>query len=183
VDWLEDDLSPYRADLPRPDRHRAVRRHGRHRARLVRCVWPGEQRHNPHHRHHPPNAGVSMSVPHVAPPGKTRRNPTPTLRLVHLPRRDGHVLRSGDTGGSGWGINPDDGGMRTSGARSRVPGPVGGASGCERRPAEARAAGASAGTAWIVWTAAVGMWLPTAVRSSCLVMRDRPATLRTRASS
>jgi len=87
VHRLENDLPPYRADLTRADRRRAVRRRGRHRGRLVRRVRPGEQRHNLRHRHHPPNPGVSMSVPHVAPRGKSRRNPTPILRLVLVARR------------------------------------------------------------------------------------------------
>jgi hypothetical protein len=45
--WLEGDLPQNRTDLVRPDRHQADRQVGRHLCRLVRCVRPGEQPHNP----------------------------------------------------------------------------------------------------------------------------------------
>jgi hypothetical protein len=114
VHRLEDDLPPYRADLTRPDRHRAGRRRGRRRGRLVQRVRPGEQPHNLRHRHHPPNAGASMSVPHVAPRGKTRRNPTPPSgRFTSL----GGVRTScGAATPGGWVMVP-------TGSRAAVPRP------------------------------------------------------------
>ena len=96
--WLEDDLPPDRTDLTRPDRHRAVRRRGRHLGRLARCIRHGDQPLNLRHRHHPPNADVSMSVPHHAPRGKSQDNPTPPVGAMNPRSREEPVGDSADGG-------------------------------------------------------------------------------------
>ncbi len=113
--WLEDDLPPDRTDLTRPDQHRAVRRRGRHLGRLARCVRQGDQPHNLRHRHHPPNAGVSMSVPHPAPRGKGQDHTTPPVGAIN-PRSQEEPVRlrcSGSTGSCtpGSGSRPLEGPM------------------------------------------------------------------------